>query len=49
MKNYSINYWVTDINNDNNGQGIDSESKMFQTILDIEGYKKLTLLLKHQA
>ncbi|HEL2221516.1 TPA: hypothetical protein TZH73_001731 [Streptococcus suis] len=40
-KNYSINYWVTDINNDNNGQGIDSESKMFQTILDIEGYKKI--------
>lgn len=40
-KSYSINYWVTDINNDNDGQGTDSESKMFQTILDIEGYKKI--------
>lgn len=40
-KSYSINYWVTDINNDNDGQGADSESKMFQVILDIEGYKKI--------
>ncbi|WP_075567422.1 hypothetical protein [Streptococcus timonensis] len=40
-KNYSINYWATDINNDKNGQGTDSESKMFQIILDLEGYKKI--------
>lgn len=40
-KSFSINYWLTDINNKNNGLEIDSESKMLNTILDIEGFKKI--------
>lgn len=40
-KSFSINYWLTDINNKNNGQEADSESKMLNTILDIEGYKRI--------
>lgn len=40
-KTYSINYWLTDINNKNNGKESDSESQMLTTILDLEGYKKV--------
>lgn len=40
-KDFSINYWLTDINNKNEGQETDSESKMLNAILDIEGYKKV--------
>lgn len=41
---YSINYWLTDINNKNNGQEVDSESKTLTILLDIEGYKKVDAL-----
>ncbi|MGP1568676.1 MAG: hypothetical protein ACTTHM_08145 [Peptoanaerobacter stomatis] len=41
---YSINYWLTDINNKNNGKETDSESKILTILLDIEGYKKIDAL-----
>lgn len=40
-ESYSINYWLTDINNKNNGHESDSESKILNMILDLEGYKKV--------
>ena len=37
----TIDYWLTDINNKNNGQNSDYESQILSVLLDIEGYKKI--------